>query len=350
MAVNRLAEKGSWDVGELKAEFEELIISGAPIEISGFGAHEIDAIVIGDDRDEAEPKSDDLVPELPRSAIARVGDLFQLGPHRLICGDGNDPDVVQRLMHTDVARLVFTDLAFDAAIPEHKTVRGQRQLAMASTATTDPPFRAIHRAWMAAVLPHLMDGGLLGAFMDWRSLPDAHAAATALGLIPVDLVVWAKPNAGDGDLYRSAHELLPLFKKGTAAHVHNDPDGKRGRRRSNLWTTPEKVSPGPGRQQKLQDRPAGKPGKPTTMLEDALMELTDRDDIILDPFLGSGSTLVAAQNTGRVCCGVELDPLYVDVIIRRHEASTGIAAILADSGETFEQVATRRPNDERRSR
>ena len=153
---------------------------------------------------------------------------------------------------------------------------------------------------MEAVFPLLMEGGLLGGFMDWRSLPEAQAAATALGLIAVDLVVWAKLNAGDGDLYRSAHELLPLFKKGTASHVHHDPDGKRGRRRSNLWTTPGKVAPGPGRRRHLQDGPAGIAGKPMRMLADALMELTERDDIILDPFLGPGSTLIAAENTGRV--------------------------------------------------
>jgi DNA modification methylase len=189
-----------------------------------------------------------------------------------------------------------------------------------------------------------MEGGLLGGFMDWRSLPEA--AATALGLIAVDLVVWAKPNAGDGDLYRSAHELLPLFKKGTASHVHHDPDGKRGRRRSNLWTTPEKVSSGPGRRPKLQDGPAGKPGKPTRMLADTLMELTDRDDIILDPFLCAGSTLIAAENTARVCYGVESDPRYVDVILRRYQTSTGTAATLTETGETFEQVAARRRGDE----
>jgi DNA modification methylase len=194
----------------------------------------------------------------------------------------------------------------------------------------------------------LVDGGLLGAFMDWRSLPDAHAAATALGLIAVDLVVWAKPNAEDGDLYRSGHELLPLFKKGTASHTNNVAAGKRGRHqrhRTNMWTTPAKASPGSGPRPPAQDQAAE---KPTALLADALIDLTDRGEIVFDPFLGSGSTLIAAENTGRVCCGVELDPRYVEVIIRRYEASTGTAAILADNDETFEQVATRRRDDERR--
>jgi hypothetical protein len=343
MAVNRLGENGSWDIAELKIEFNELIIIGAPIEISGFDADEIDEIIIGDDNvdEDAHEQSHvaDLLPQPGGPAVARVGDLFQLGPHRLMCGDGNDPDVVKRLMQTDVARLVFTDLTFDAAFREHGTESEQRGLAMASG--TNPQLRAFNPAWIAAALSQLVDGGLLGAFMDSRSLPDAHAAATALGLTAVDLVVWAKPNAGDGNLYRSGHELLPLFKKGPAPPVHNVPDGKRGRHRSNLWTTPGKVSPGPGRRRN-QDRPAG---KPTTMLAEALMELTDRDDIILDPFLGAGSTLIAAENTARVCCGVEFDPRYIDVILRRYQTLTGTAATFAETGETFEQIAARRRDE-----
>ena len=189
---------------------------------------------------------------------------------------------------------------------------------------------------MDAVLPHLLDGGILGTFIDWRGLPIAQAAATGLGLTPLDLVVWAKTNAGMGSLYRSQHELLPLFKKGAASNVNNISLGKRGR--TNLWTYPGAASP--AARKGLQDHPTV---QPTAMLQDALIDLTNRGEIVLDPFLGSGSVLIAAENTGRLCCGIELDPLYVDVIIRRYEAETGAAAILADTGETFEQTATRKP-------
>jgi len=194
---------------------------------------------------------------------------------------------------------------------------------------------------MDAVLPHLLDGGILGTFIDWRGLPIAQAAATGLGLTPLDLVVWAKTNAGMGSLYRSQHELLPLFKKGAASNVNNISLGKRGRRRTNLWTYPGASSQGSVARKGLQDHPTV---KPTEMLQDALIDLTNRGEIVLDPFLGSGSVLIAAENTGRLCCcGIELNPLYVDVIIRRYEAETGAAAILADTGETFEQIATRKP-------
>jgi len=146
-----------------------------------------------------------------------------------------------------------------------------------------------------------------------------------------------------GSLYRSQHELLPLFKKGTASHVNNISLGKRGRHRTNLWTYPGASSLGSDARQGLRDHPTV---KPTAMLQDALIDLTNRGEIVLDPFLGSGSTLIAAENTGRVCCGIELDPLYVDVIIRRYEGKTGAAVVLADTGATFEEVAARRRNDE----
>jgi DNA modification methylase len=341
LAVNRLGEKGFWDVGELEAEFKELIITDAPIEISGFGADEIDQIVIGENADGCE--ADDLAPSPGAPAIARVGDLFLLGSHRLICGDATDPAIVRRLMGTDVARLVLTDEPFDGAIKGHGMGGDDRELVTAFGAMCDLQFRDFNQKWMGAVLPHLIDGGILGTFIEWGGLPIVHAAATALGSTPLDLVVWAKTNAGTGSLYPSQHELLPLFKKGAAAHVNNIALGKRGRHRTNLWTYPGASSRGSDARKGLQDHPTV---KPTAMLQDALIDLTNPGEIVLDPFLGSGSSLIVAENTGRVCRGIEFDPLYVDVIIRRYEAQTGAAAILADSGETFEQVAARRRNDE----
>jgi len=342
LAVNRLGEKGFWDVGELEAEFKELIIADVPIEISGFGSDEIDQVVIGGN-DEDGYEAGDLAPLPGASASARVNDLFLVGSHLLICGDATDPAVVRRLMRTDVARMVLTDEPFNVAIGGHVTGGDHREFVMASGEMTDSQFLDFNQKWMDAVLPHLVDGGVLGTFIDWRGLPIAHTAATGLGLTPLNLVVWAKTNAGMGSLYRSQHELLPLFKKGATSNVNNISLGKRGRHRTNLWTYPGASSLGSDARKGLQDHPTV---KPTAMLQDALIDLTNRGEIVLDPFLGSGSTLIAAENTGRVCCGIELDPLYVDVIIRRYEAETGAAVILADSGETFEKVAARRRNDE----
>jgi DNA modification methylase len=339
LAVNRLGEKGTWDLEELEAEFEELVIAEAPIEISGFGADEVDQLIIGADAQETV----DLTPP-PGPASARPGDVFGLGPHRLICADATDPAVLERLMGTDVARLVLTDEPFNVPIEGHVTGGEHREFVMASGEMTDAQFLEFNQRWMQAVLPYLVEGAILGTFIDWRGLPIVHAAATALEMTPLNLVVWAKTNAGMGSLYRSAHELLPLFKKGQAPHTNNISLGKRGRHRSNLWTYPGASSVGSDARKGLMDHPTV---KPIAMLQDALIDLTNRGDIVVDPFLGSGSTLMAAENTGRICRGVELDPLYVDLIIRRYEQATGQTAILADTGEDFATIAARRADEVR---
>ena len=236
----------------------------------------------------------------------------------------------------------ITDEPYNVKIAGNVTGGAHREFAMASGEMTDPKFLVFNDAWMAAVLPYLCDGGVCGTFIDWRGSPIVHSAATKLGLVPLNLIVWAKTNAGMGSLYRSQHELLPLFKKGTALHVNNVELGRRGRRRSNVWTYPGASSLGSDARRGLKDHPTV---KPTAMLEDALLDLSNRSDIVVDPFLGSGSTLIAADKTGRVCRGAELDPLYVDVIVRRYEVVTGNPAILIETGEAFDLLGGRRSRD-----
>ncbi len=345
LAANRLGEKGQWNLDELKIEFEELILADAPIEISGFSLDEIDQIVIGDELDVAERGP--LEPDPRAAAIARLGDHFQLGPHQLICGDATDPTVLTRLMDgAPPARFILTDEPYNVKIAGHVTGGDHREFAMASGEMSDVEFLGFNVGWIKSALPHLCDGGVFGTYIDWRGLPTVHSAAVQLSLTPLNLIVWAKTNAGMGSLYRSQHELLPLFKKGDAPHVNNIELGKRGRSRSNVWTYAGASSLGSDARRGLQDHPTV---KPTAMLEDALLDLTNRGEIVLDPFLGSGSTLIAADKAGRVCRGVELDPLYVDVIIRRYEAATGEAAILLETGETFMDLAARRTTETART-
>jgi DNA modification methylase len=338
LAVNHLAEKGEWDLAKLKIEFEELILAEAPIEISGFSLEEIDQILLGEELDGVE--NGPLMPERDALAIACLGDVFKLGGHRVICGDATDSSVLARLMHdAPPARLVLTDEPYNVKIAGHVTAGPHREFVMASGDMTDDEFLAFNSAWMAAALPYLCDGGVFGTFIDWRGHPTVFAATSGLCMRPLNLIVWAKSNAGMGSLYRSQHELLPLFKKGDAPHVNNVALGKKGRWRSNVWTYPGASSIGSDARRGLKDHPTV---KPTAMLADALLDLTNRGEIVLDPFLGSGSTLIAAERTGRTCCGVELDPLYVDVIIRRYEAETGKSAILDETGETFAELSARR--------
>jgi DNA modification methylase len=341
LAANRLGEKGEWNLDELKIEFEELIFADAPIEVSGFTLDEIDHIVLGEVDDAIEEGP--LSPEAGAIAVARIGDVFDLGPHRIVCGSATDPDTLRQLIEGDApARLVLTDEPYNVPIAGHVTGGSHREFAMASGEMTDAEFLAFNEAWMAAVLSYLCDGGVFGTFIDWRGYPTVHSAAVKLALKPLNLVVWTKTNAGMGSLYRSQHELLPLFKNGSALHVNNIQLGKRGRWRSNVWTYPGASSLGSDARRGLQDHPTV---KPTAMLQDALLDLTERGDIVIDPFLGSGSTLMAAHKTDRVCRGVELDPLYVDVIVRRFEAATGIAVTLVETGETYQALAARREHE-----
>jgi DNA modification methylase len=327
-----------WDLDELKIEFEELILADAPIEIAGFTPDEIDQIVIGDEPEAVEQGP--LTPALGAVAVARIGDTFQLGPHRLICGDATDPVVLRRLMEGGpTARLILTDEPYNVKIAGHVTAGGHREFAMASGEMSDQEFLSFNIGWSEAALPFLCDGGVFGTYIDWRGYATVSAAAATLGLTPLNLIVWAKTNAGMGSLYRSQHELLPLFKKGDAPHVNKIELGKKGRWRSNLWTYPGASSLGSDARRGLHDHPTV---KPTAMLEDALLDLTNRGDIVLDPFLGSGSTLIAADKTRRLCRGVELDPLYVHVVAHRYEVVTGEAVVHAETGERFADLAARR--------
>ena len=249
--------------------------------------------------------------------IAKSGDVFALGRHRVACGDARDADLLARLMAGTEARLVLTDVPYNVPIRGHVSGKNHREFAMASGEMSAEEFLAFNQEWIEKVRPYLVEGGVFGTFIDWRGYPSVHAAATALGLDPLNLVVWSKTNAGMGSLYRSAHELLPLYKKGRAAHLNNVELGRHGRWRSNVWSYPGASSLGSDARQGLCVHPTV---KPVAMLEDALLDLTHRGEVVLDPFLGSGSTVMAAEKAGRVCRGAEIDPLYVDVVLRRFEA------------------------------
>lgn len=322
IALNRLGETGHWDLDELRVEVQELIVEDAPVAITGFTDLEIDQLILDDEPSPIEPGP--LEPDPEREPIARPGDIFQLGPHRVACGDARDPDLLRALMAGTKARLVLTDVPYNVPIRGHVSSGDHHEFAMASGEMSQDEFRAFNVAWIAAVCAVLVDGGVLGSFIDWRGYPSLHAAAETYGLEALNLVVWSKTNAGMGSLYRSGHELLPLYKKGHTAHVNNVELGRHGRWRSNVWTYPGASSLGSDARRGLRDHPTV---KPTALLEDALLDLTQRGEVVLDPFLGSGSTLIAAERAGRVCYGVEIDPLYVDLILRRYQAVTGRAAM-----------------------
>ena len=341
LAVNRLQEKGSWDLGELRVVMQELIVENVSLEVAGFTLSEVDQIVLDDDPPLAEVG--ELEPAPDAKPVARLGDVFALGTHRLVCGDCRDLSVLRSAMQNDCARLILTDQPYNVPISGNVTMGNHREFAMASGEMSERDFSAFNSSWMAAALAHLADGGLFATFIDWRGYANVHAAAIRCGLSPLNLIVWGKNNAGMGSLYRSRHELLPLYKKGNAPHVNNVKLGKDGRWRSNLWEYHGASSAGSEARAGARSHPTV---KPSNMLEDALLDLTNRGDVVLDPFLGSGSMLIAAERAGRVCRAVEIDPQYVDVAIRRWQTLTGRHAVLESTGQRLEELTADRSSIE----
>jgi DNA modification methylase len=333
LALNRVQERGGWDLDELRLEFEELALEDGALDMTGFTDCEIDQVLLDDEPDTVEPGP--LTPAADVVVVARLGDVFVLGRHRVVCGDARDPAVLAKLMGAERARLLLTDEPYNVPIRGHVTGGDHREFAMASGEMTGAEFQTFNLEWIGTALLHLVEGGVFGTFIDWRGLHVVQYAAAELALTPLNLIVWAKTNAGMGSFYRSQHELLPLFKKGEEAHVNNVDLGRGGRWRSNLWTYPGASSLGSGARKGLQDHPTV---KPVALLADALLDLTGRDEIVLDPFLGSGSTLIAAERTGRRCYGVEIDPRYVDLIVRRYEEMTGCRAIHEADGVPLGQA------------
>lgn len=350
IADNRIAELAGWDRALLAAEVEAILELDAEVDltITGFATAEIDLLIQGDEENPARSEdADDTValPEPSDRAVTRLGDLWSLGEHRLLCGDATDAAALDRLMAGEPARLVITDPPYNVRIDGHVTGKGKRRhraFAMASGEMTPEAFQAFLARSLGAAVAHSLDGALAFVFMDWRHLAELQAAARALGLDQLNLVVWSKTNAGMGSLYRSQHELIAVVKSGTALHVNNVALGRYGRNRTNVWTYPGANTFRRGRLEDLEAHPTV---KPIALIADAIQDASNRGDTVLDPFVGSGTTILAVERMGRRCRAVEIDPLYCDVAIRRWQERTSKAAILEPSGQTFDALAAERDRD-----
>jgi len=339
VALNRIAETGEWDVEALRVEFAELIELDEDIIVAtGFELAEVDALLLDDEPDELEAEA---LPPLPQSAVSHPGDIWVMGDHRLAHGDSRDPEIYPRLITGgENIRLVLTDVPFNVPVRGHCTGQAHhREFAMAHGELSREEFDTFNKDWMRLALATLIDGGLLATFIDWRSVELILSAGRELGLELLNIVIWAKSNGGMGSMWRSQHEMLPVLKKGTAPHINNVELGRWGRYRSNLWMCPGASSLGSDAREGLEVHPTVKPRE---LLEDALLDVTDRGDFVLDCFLGSGSLLLAAETTGRVCRAIEIDGRYCDVAIDRWQQMTGREATLQETGEAHAEVARRR--------
>lgn len=337
IALNRLSEDARWDVDELRIELGEIELLDANIDfdLSGFDGGEIDSIMLGDGSAE-----EDELPPIDEKAVPRSqpGDLYQLGGHRIFCGNALEKGSYQALMSDDLARLVVTDPPYNVEIDGHATGLGRtrhREFAMASGEMSSPEFTSFLERALQGAADASTDGALAFFFMDWRHLAELQTAGHAVFGNLLNLIVWSKPNAGMGSFYRSAHELVALFKKGSAPHINNIQLGRHGRHRTNVWRYAGQSQFNGSRKSKLSLHPTV---KPLAMIADAIRDASNVADIVLDPFGGAGTTLVAAEKTNRRARLIEIDPLYVDVTIDRWERLTGGRA----------ELLTQRPPPKRR--
>lgn len=344
IADNRLTEIASWDDRLLAETLRDLAALDLEfsLEVTGFEMAEIDLRIEG--LNEADTPTDDPADQCPvpiGPAISQLGDVWCLGRHRLLCGSALDDAAYRNLMQDDVAAMVFTDPPYNVPIQGHVSGLGaiqHREFAMATGEMCEAEFSTFLTHVLGFAARYSRDGSLHYVCMDWRHLSELQTAGRMVYAELKNLCVWVKDNAGMGSFYRSQHELVLVFKHGTAAHRNNIQLGRHGRNRSNVWHYPGVTSF--RRTSDEGDLLALHPTvKPVKLVADAILDASARGEVVLDPFLGSGTTLIAAERVGRRCRGIELDPLYVDTIVRRWQALTGDVARHARTGQRFDDTA-----------
>lgn len=344
LADNKLALNAGWDKELLAIELQGLIEADYQVEVTGFSIGEVDAVL--QEAREAAPigadPRDDACPEPEAVAVTQPGDIWQLGRHRLICGDAQDTNAYARLLDGDRVDAVFTDPPYNVKIDGHVSGLGatkHREFAFASGEMSKEAFTTFLTTTLGHAAAACGDGAIAFVCMDWRHMGELIAAGEAVFTELKNVCVWNKNNGGMGTFYRSKHEMIFVFKVGTAPHTNTFGLGDEGRYRTNVWDYAGVNTMKKGRMEELEMHPTV---KPVALVADAILDVTRRGALVLDPFGGSGSTLIAAEKTGRTARLIEFDPHYCDVIVRRFEAYTGKRGTLAATGAAFEDVAEAR--------
>ena len=345
LADNRLAELAGWDEEMLTIELQHLstIDLDCSIEVIGWDHAEIDVML--DQPEATEGKldpADEDVPPVQMQAVSRTGDIWLLGPHRLLCGSALDAVSFQRLMAGATATMVFADAPYNVPVDGHVSGLGKtkhREFAMASGEMSEEQFTGFLATNLALVTTNACDGAVFALCMDWRGMLPLQIAMGREGLDLINLAVWVKTNGGMGSLYRSQHELVLIGKKGSAPHINNVQLGRHKRYRTNVWRYAGVNSFGRDRLAMLASHPTV---KPIALVADAIRDVSNRGDIVLDSFMGSGTTLLAAERTNRIAYGMDIDPHYVDLAVRRWQTMTRKNASLEGDTCSFDEVAERR--------
>jgi len=340
VTLNRLGETGDWDIealGPLLIEFDDL---GFDLGTTGFSLPELDIIMTP--RGQAGESDDYIVPPLPKVAVTLPNDLWKLGRHRILCADSTDPISYTIVLNGELVDIVFTDCPWNIPIEGFVSGLGKtkhKDFKMGAGELSAEDFASFCNLFHQLCANYLGEGAAFYSCIDWRSVDLIMAAGKLAGLWHANTIIWNKGSGSNGTPYRPAHELIVMFIKGSKLAVNNVEMGKHGRDRTNVWSYPGANQPGSSAAKALEHHPTP---KPIEMVEDALKDVSKRGALVLDVFLGSGTTLLAAERCGRRAYCIELDPAYVDVAIRRWEAMTGKEAIHAESGRTFAQMAIER--------
>jgi DNA modification methylase len=347
LADNRLAELAGWDREILAIELQALIDLDFEVELTGFQTAVVDLIL--DEAGEAAGTATGPEDETPEDGagppVSRPGDLWMLGHHRLLCGDARDPRAYADLLGGAKAEFVFTDPPYNVPIDGHVCGLGRIRhgnFAMGCGEMSEAEFTNFLEAVFRHLAMNTVDGSIHQICMDWRHLPEMLAARGAVYSELKNVCVWNKTNAGMGTFYRSKHELVFVWKNATGSHINTFELGQHGRSRSNVWDYAGVNSRKPGRLAELAMHPTV---KPVALVADAIKDCSRRNSLILDPFAGSGTILIAAQRTGRRARALEIDPGYVDVVVKRWQDYTGKVAVLAANERTFEDVGEERRSD-----
>jgi len=337
---NKLTENAQWDEHLLGTQLQELAEAELDfdIEITGFETAEIDLFIVNlDPSSETDADPADSLPSPSPAHVSQNGDLWLLGKHRVLCGNALSQADYESLLAGQLANLVFTDPPYNVPIAGHASGRGKhnhREFVMASGEMTREQFTAFLRGAVTQLVHYTSSSSLHYICCDWRHMGELLAAGQPIYSQLANVCVWVKDNGGLGSFYGSQHELVFVFQNGST-HSNNVQLGRFGRSRTNVWNYPgaNSFSRATDEGDLLALHPTV---KPVALVADAILDCSKRGDVVLDPFLGSGTTVIAAERTGRTCYGMDLDPGYVDTVIRRWQRFTGSPALHGATGQSFD--------------
>ena len=341
LADNRIAEEAGWDRDLLAIEFSTLIEDGFEVELTGFDTIEIDRVLGFDVPSDPDEERVDL-PDGSEVAVSRPGDVWTVGDQTLINGNARDPAAYRQMLGDERAQMIFTDPPYGGSIAGYLPGKGKAKHREFVEGSANESGNAFVEGFLLPAFERIAenaeDGAIAYVCCDWRHLREFLDATDAAFTELKNIICWVKTNASLGGFLRSQHELILACKVKPGKHINNSSMITGGRHRSNVWTMPGANTFRKGR---LEDLAAHSTVKPRKLVSDAILDCSRPGGLILDPCLGSGTTLLSAAATGRRGRGIELDPLYVDVSVRRLEAELGVAAVHS-SGDTFQSIAEQR--------